>query len=72
MILEITNIKWDTADDDLTQEDIEELNLPENIRLEDPDEELLEDIDGYADNLCDWLSDEYGFCVYGFDTNVIE
>ena len=70
MVLVITDIKWDLEDEDLTKEDIENLNLPENIRLENPDEELLEDVDGYADNICDWLSDEYGFFVKGFHTDI--
>ena len=30
-------------------------------------EYLLEDIDGYADELCNYLSDEYEYCIEGFN-----
>ena len=60
--VEITNIDWDTEDCD------GEVDLPEEIQAEiefpegdDPDEIV-----------CEWLSDEYGFCVNGFSYSLPE
>ena len=55
----ITNIDWD-ADDDT--------ELPEKVEvvIDDPTDEMLEDIDGYADIISDYLSDKCGYCVRGF------
>ena len=56
----VSNIKWDT--------DGEDVDLPKrvivNVTIDNAD--LLEDINGYADNLSDYLSDTYGFCHEGF------
>lgn len=68
MILYVTNIEWDLED----METPEDFDLPTNLKIENPDEELLEDINSCADNLCDWLSDKYGFCVKGFQTDIEE
>ena len=56
----VSNIKWDI--------DGEDVNLPEKvvIKVTIDNADLLEDIDGYADNLSDYLSDVYEFCHNGF------
>lgn len=55
----VTNIKWD-AD--------KSAKLPKRIviNINKDNEHLLEDIDGYADNLSDYLTDEYEYCHEGF------
>lgn len=56
----VTNIKWDAP---------KSAKLPKRIVI-DIDEEnkyLLEDINGYADELCDYLSDEYEYCIEEFN-----
>lgn len=55
----VNNIKWDAP---------KSAGLPKKIVIDinESNEYLLEDIDGYADNLCDYLSDEYGYCIEGF------
>lgn len=56
-----TNIKWDVTDgaEEMTQEEINDLLscLPTEV-------EIPEGID--KDEVEDWLSDEYGYCHYGF------
>ena len=55
----VTNIKWDAP---------KSANLPKRvvIDIDEDNEYLLEDIDGYADELCDYLSDKYEYCIEGF------
>lgn len=48
----ITNIDWNA-----TTEDIQECNLPDEVEMSDE----IED-----DEIADWLSDNYDFCVNGF------
>ena len=38
----------------------------ELIDIDEHNEYLLEDIDGAADELSDYLSDAYGYCHFGF------
>ena len=56
----VTNIKWDAS---------KSAKLPKRVVIDinEDNEYLLEDIDGYADNLCDYLSDEYEYCIEGFN-----
>lgn len=57
------NIEWDT--------DGEEADLPKEVVIPDgimpDDEDVDEYLNGYAEEVEDWLSDTYGFCVFGFD-----
>ena len=46
--------------------------LPKTIEINYPDKYLLEDIDGYADNLLNKLSDEYGYCIRNLNIDVIK
>ena len=59
----VSSIKWDTD---------EPADLPEEVVIDinEDNTDLLEDIDGYADNLCDYLSDEYGYCIKGFCVDI--
>ena len=52
-MLKVTNIKWDT---DGNVEALDE--LPVEIIIQEYIEE---------EDICDHLSDEYGYCVFGFD-----
>jgi hypothetical protein len=55
----VTNITWDVPDNDKYDEDelTDYLGLPTEV-------EISSDID--PDDVEDWLSDEYGFCVGSF------
>ena len=53
------NIKWDTDGD---MELLEE--LPTEVEIPDY---LITDEDDLLDDISDWLSDEYGFCHFGFE-----
>lgn len=57
----VTNIKWDAP---------KSAGLPKKvvININEDNKYLLEDVDGYADELCDYLSDEYEYCIEGFNT----
>lgn len=64
------NIEWDTHDEDLERiMDSPELGLPNEVII--PDDVILEydndDINDCYSDVADWLSNEYGFCLYGFD-----
>ena len=61
MKLIVSNITWDT--------DGEAVNLPEKVIIDNPTDEMLEDADGYADAICDYLSDKYGWCVFNFSVD---
>ena len=59
----ISNIKWDAPNSaDLPKKLVVDITL-DNVSL-------LDDIDGYADNVSDYLSDNYGYCVGNFQTMV--
>ncbi len=62
--IHVSDIEWDT--------DGEDVNLPEEIIISNPTMEMLDDIDGYADAIADYLSDEYGFCVNNFNAEVVK
>ena len=57
-MIHVTNIDWDTYDG--YEEDVE---LPTDVDI--PLSELIDDVD-IGDHVGDYLSDKYGFCVYGF------
>lgn len=58
------NIEWDVTDgtEDMTQEEMNEIleTLPREV-------ELPRDIE--EDEIADYLSDEYGFCIFGLDVS---
>lgn len=55
-----TGIKWDASkSSDLPKRVVIDITLNNAY--------LLDDINGYADELCDYLSDEYGYCIEGFN-----
>lgn len=67
--MKATNIKWDVTDgaEDMTKEDMDEIlsTLPKEVEI--PDYLKTDDKDDLLDEVSDWLSDEYGFCHFGFD-----
>ena len=60
-MVKIMNIKWDTESDGVTVPQ-EDLGLPTNIEIDDDKIESLDE-----DAVTDWLSNEYGYCVFGYD-----
>lgn len=69
------NIKWDANDeeweDTMTADIVDVLvdNLPTEVEIPN---NLLEGYDGtnsdtYYSDISDWLSNEYGFCHFGFE-----
>ena len=56
----VTNIKWDAPSS---------AELPKNVVIDinEDNKYLLEDIKGYSDELCNYLSDEYEYCIEGFN-----
>lgn len=53
------NIKWDSDGDmQLLNELPTEIKIPEN---------LMNDVSDYAEKVSDYISDQTGFCHYGFD-----
>lgn len=64
MTLTISNILWDTDD--------EETDLPEALSV--PFQQLGDDIpeSELSEVVSDWLTDEYGYCHFGFTIAVKE
>lgn len=62
----ITNIRWDTDGDD---EVLNELPTEVTIDIADLDVEDPNDLCELSEAISDHLSDKYGFCHYGFETN---
>ena len=60
----VTNIKWDTDGEDIDLPKEMEVELPEYIDETDEDE-----VDEYVS---DYISDETGFCHYGFDIKEVK
>ena len=56
----VTNIKWDAP---------KSASLPKRVVIDinEDNQYLLEDIEGYVDNLSDYLSDTYEYCHEGFN-----
>lgn len=65
MKLVVSNIDWDYPE----KGEGKDCSLPTEITINNPSELLMEDIDGYAENLAEYLSNTYGYCVCGFTTN---
>lgn len=71
--MKAVNIKWDVTDgaEDITKEDMDEilLTLPTEVEIPDNliDDDKDFDEDYYYSDISDWLSDEYGFCHFGFE-----
>ena len=61
----VWNIDWDTTDED---EEFEAPKLPTEVEIENPTEEMVQEVEenGYCEDIENYLSDEYGFCVNGF------
>lgn len=56
--IKLYNIDWDT-DGEIIED------LPTEVIIENPTEEMCEAVDVLAD----YLSDEYGFCIFGFNAD---
>lgn len=57
-----TNIEWDTSDDDV--ENNEDIVLPSEM-------DIPADIED-EDDISDYISNETGFCHYGFDLELVK
>ena len=58
----VSNIIWD-VDDEAEKDD-----LPDSVIIENPTQDMLDNLSGYSDQIADYLSDQYGFCVQAFLT----
>lgn len=63
MLINVTDIKWDTDGEEVDLPDEEQIDL--DISNESDWDEIEEEISNY-------LSDTYGFCHDGFNYDVIE
>lgn len=67
----IYNITWDFDEDEYTEEENMELDLPNEVIHTFYDYNDINDED-LLDEISDWLSDEYGFCHDGFEVDEVE
>lgn len=64
-MLKVVNIKWATDGDKDAQKSLpSEMIVPSDLALQ---YERMSDLNDATDDISDWLSDETGFCHYGFD-----
>lgn len=61
-MLKAVDIKWDVTDDGIDESDDEACEILESLPTEMDIPEGMTD----TDEISDWLSDETGFCHYGF------
>lgn len=61
------NIEWDTDGESYVDDD-----LPTEVIIDNPTDEMMEAVSGFDDMLADYLSDEYGYCVYGFMADFVK
>jgi len=66
MKIRLYDIEWDTDNAD------EEVNLPTEVIIENPTESQIEAVDTYDNELADYLSDNYGFCLFSFASEIVE
>lgn len=67
-----TNIKWDTdGDEEILAELPREVLLPEKFKKENYMMDGVFDSGSFAEDVADWLSDTYEFCVFGFDYDFV-
>lgn len=67
MIVHVTNIEWDTDENDIPSESLpSEVDL-EYLEYDDLCTNLLRDM---ADSVCERLEEEYGYCVRNFAINI--
>lgn len=67
MIVHVTNIEWDTDENNIPSESLPfEVDL-EYLEYDDLCTSLLRDM---ADSVCERLEEEYGFCVTNFVIDV--
>lgn len=66
--MKATNIKWDTDGDKMLLRTLPDIViLPEQFSHDNYMEDGEYDEDALFEDVADWLSDEYGFCHFGFD-----
>ena len=67
MVVHVTNIEWDTDENNIPSESLPfEVDL-EYLEYDDLCTSLLSDM---ADSVCERLEEEYGFCVTNFVIDV--
>ncbi len=64
MKIRVTNIDWDWDENDGPRPE----ELPSEVIIDDPMliPSLAIDIEGDAENLAEWLTNKYGYCLRGF------
>lgn len=67
MVVHVTNIEWDTDENDIPSESLpSEVDL-EYLEYDDLCTNLLRDM---ADSVCERLEEMYGYCVRNFAINI--
>ena len=67
MLIHFYNVNWDVEEEVGSLNELGlETDFIEDVDIEDIDDDELDDF------LSDWLSDEYGYCHFGFDYEIIE
>lgn len=64
MIVHVTNVEWDTDENDIPSK-----NLPSEVNLE-YDDLCISFLKDMADSVCERLEEEYGFCVANFAIDI--
>ena len=67
MKIRLYDIEWGVDLDDIS-----EMDLPKEVIINNPTEKQIEAVDYYDDELADYLSDNYGFCIFEFKAEILE
>lgn len=75
--MKAVDIKWDVVDEakDMTKEEVDEIlktlptevEIPKHLFETSEKIEIETEFDYYYPDISDWLSNEFGFCHYGFE-----
>ena len=65
MKIRVFNIVWDTDGDYIE-------DLPTEVIIDNPTDEMLDCVGGYDDEVADYLSDEYGWCIESFEMELCQ
>ena len=77
MLIRLFNIGWNVTDNAGNDVDGNYYNLPDDVIIENPSNKLLDaakrtlEIHEAAEELEDYLSDKYEFCVYEFGVEIL-
>ena len=69
-VITVKRIEWDTDGEDVDLPEVVYIDL-DDLLYDGETEEILDDCEEIYDRIADYLSDNYGFCMFNFDVDGI-